>query len=1253
MSRICLSLLLAAPLAVAVAAAAESEATTTVFSMRNENEKAADGFNDPTTKKNEQQQQRSLLSLGELLPTGDEEPPPTSGGGNSIVNFTFSEEPQQEEEGEATEPATAEGETNNNNDNSEGADQSQQEQDPFALIPGYIQEPTSTSPPRDGDFEELNQLLGTAYFYLPDADVEDDIFFQKLRISMKNLDCSKVSFRNLELTKELKSNQEVFIGVEMVDLRIQCEFDFDWTYIFLSGNGHARVQVTESSARIGMNLFSPDYTQFPPNRGDLIECGTDINLGGLEFSGNIASAIFNVFEQLIIDQVHSMIDEKVCEDLRESGSDMLGDMLQMVADEINPYLSPVDDWRYNVSYPEMTMVIPEDAQLLSWNNDDGYGQFYDAVLDEMEFVLGTLREDEYAPDVSLSWPNGTEYPVGHDLGINVMLRSYLLDDDRSFVLDAANFEEMNASNVVMESHDLLTENAFMLKSLKIYGLDTITNFKPFTRYGNFTLQNALRWEYLSFQVETIMEIKASSLPEAYIRDPERADPWVEEISFQVGVEDINVVVSLMAALDPEQVKLLPLGSLLDLMSAVPCLTASLYDFSLAGLNISIGDIRTPTIQGLISPGLDRLIKEAIEVGFFMYKGTILQAIPSLFESTIRDLITEGMDEIVCPPLELPKKDAFVDLRDLLLDPIVSHEAGATGLAPYGDLASTIYGIGQSMWQEVLADGTLGLNELLIQPLTTAFSGQPGLLTIPGELYSFITTEDEQIEFKGLVNRFEFAMYDLRLDHIDTIVHPMALLQPLNHPFITQSTINMGPLKKRPLNVTMAMRMSLDIVDSPLSMDNVFDVGISVSSLELFFETLTMASRNNFLSFELGDGLDVSCWLSVMPAPDLDELGYRIEGSLDQGLELRRLLTSISDLKFHINCVKCANGIDSLPDMVDIFDRTGVTDVLSYRLPLFAEEIAISENIQVHFDRWLTDAPYYCEHRPEYDEEYKPPASWETPEFTQLSLEASDSLFFTAFSLVELPFVLLVETHAPWALDKLDPMAGQRNFTAPEGTNLFDWTNLSATVDGFADDLRSYVGDPMEDEVNGGEDLGVNIAIRDYFLDENGIVDFVQLLGGKPIEIVLAGVVILFHSIKVGGLDSFTRFDIGKPIAPQTVLNSMFMKHLDIELDMSTGSRTEPPQHIIMKTSMTDFNMTIPFFAAIDHNALEALELGHFLAGEHVLSCLLASAVMFISLKSWWRLEAFRCRLSKGSYLTQGKHCASRGLKSMRSTEKSF
>jgi hypothetical protein len=168
-------------------------------------------------------------------------------------------------------------------------------------------------------------------------------------------------------------------------------------------------------------------------------------------------------------------------------------------------------------------------------------------------------------------------------------------------------------------------------------------------------------------------------------------------------------------------------------------------------------------------------------------------------------------------------------------------------------------------------------------------------------------------------------------------------------------------------------------------------------------------------------------------------------------------------------------------------------------------------------------------------------------------------------------------------------------------------NSEGGFDSLAEDARAYLRDQQAEENTNATDLGINVLLRDFLINEDGVVDFVPLFSDGPIEFSIVGLGFRFHAIKVRGLDSFTNFEALQPIAPQTILNSMHLDFLDVELEVSTGSSIDPPQIITAKFHFEDINATMPLFAAFDLDKLVKIEFGHLMTLSQIFPCLMSAS----------------------------------------------
>ena len=97
--------------------------------------------------------------------------------------------------------------------------------------------------------------------------------------------------------------------------------------------------------------------------------------------------------------------------------------------------------------------------------------------------------------------NNTESPKGKgkDFGINVLLRSFLLNDDKIFDLNTLLplVDVKNASLVDLE---------IQLDYIKVAGLYMFNRFDPFDAIGLYTIQTNFAWDYIQIEANIFIAI---------------------------------------------------------------------------------------------------------------------------------------------------------------------------------------------------------------------------------------------------------------------------------------------------------------------------------------------------------------------------------------------------------------------------------------------------------------------------------------------------------------------------------------------------------------------------------------------------------------------------------------------------------------------------------------------------------------------------------------------------------------------------
>ena len=213
-----------------------------------------------------------------------------------------------------------------------------------------------------------------------------------------------------------------------------------------------------------------------------------------------------------------------------------------------------------------------------------------------------------------------------------------------------------------------------------------------TAIGKHTLQNSFHLDFITVELELTVIIKASSRDDSII---EAADPnrqIRETIQIDFGVDDLNIDLAVLMAINEDKMKALEVGGLLTSGNLLACFVSTLYELAVSGLDVTVGNIRDPVLSGFISPGIDRLVSDAAEAVFLMYRSTFLKALPAMFQGPFRDLL---QDEVLASDffnqgsctwlLQESTMAKYIDFRDLLLSPAEAKALGGSGDEPYGNI----------------------------------------------------------------------------------------------------------------------------------------------------------------------------------------------------------------------------------------------------------------------------------------------------------------------------------------------------------------------------------------------------------------------------------------------------------------------------------------------------------------------------------------------------------------------------------------
>jgi hypothetical protein len=211
----------------------------------------------------------------------------------------------------------------------------------------------------------------------------------------------------------------------------------------------------------------------------------------------------------------------------------------------------------------------------------------------------------------------------------------------------------------------------------------------------------------------------------------------------------------------------------------------------------------------------------------------------------------------------------------------------------------------------------------------------------------------------------------------------------------------------------------------------------------------------------------------------------------------------------------------------------------------------------------------------------------------------------------------------------DPLYAERNYVPPDGVSLLRFsTDSNSTSD--ADSIGQFVIDAIVQQdslLNGmvedpqsptGQNLEINVFLRDNFLDENGTVSLTfddwEIESGEfnPVifdeEDKLSKNSIRINGVRVVGLDTLTTFVPLIEIGEYTFRNELRWDRLSLALDLSITIETttvDDPilvsptpvtimENITVSLDLERIDVNASIFLAIDQNKFDTLPLGSLL-----------------------------------------------------------
>lgn len=613
-----------------------------------------------------------------------------------------------------------------------------------------------------GDFDELNDLLNGANIRLPDARVETSV----VKVDMTNVRCTNFRVDDVQLTNTQNAGSlRLQLNVEGLDMN--CFLDYKYSFIF-TRYGSADLYSYDNRASLSVLLESPNYSSdiFHPTESSVEQCFPQVNIADMDFHGGISALVLDTIERLLRDKVEQEANNRICQELESLSQTVVTDMLQGVDETLDEYISSSTP---DLLKAENELVVPDNVTIVDFSDKRSWKKWLDQMLvDAVAFLTKEVEDERY----------------GTDLNINALIRDNFLDEDEAFHLD------VGGRLTLLERHDKFLETSITLDSVKVIGLNTLTSFEPLVDIGKHTLQNEFAFRFLSVEMDIIMNMKPSTRPDSIFVKPDGSgitssgDGITENIKIKFGVDDLKAVASVLLAVDEAKLGSVRVGALLDVENIFSCFLSTLFGVQVPGLSVEVGNVKPPTLEGFVSPGLDRLITSSVDAAFLMYKATMLEAAPGFFQIVVTEFLNEkfskifpvgdGVSSQCTPPLFEVTDGHYIDFRDLLLTPDEAKEAGGAGTQPYGDVVYTIVSEVKEQFLAPDENGSPLINALIREFLDSANATAGSIMAYPGDVLNTST----RLAMGGFQADLGFRVFDAYVENVDTLGPPIQFLEPI-------------------------------------------------------------------------------------------------------------------------------------------------------------------------------------------------------------------------------------------------------------------------------------------------------------------------------------------------------------------------------------------------------------------------------------------------------------------------------------------
>ena len=798
-----------------------------------------------------------------------------------------------------------------------------------------------------GDFQELNNLVQNAIVSLPDATLSRGY----LSLDITSVSCTNFQVGDMIVSSRKTSLTTISVDVEIQQLDMNCMAHYHYSAWPLHGSGDVTIDSAGNGATTTTLVTSTDYNEYPPTSLQIQSCNPTVQIQNINFQGGIASMFLEAVQGMLHDSIEQQAQQRICVEL-QAYLQRAQNFLQASNQLLDRYNTSKLNWDPIQAEKSLLVNLPPNVNLLNLQDKQtAFGQWVEMALQQTVTYLNT----------PVQIANGQQ-----DLQANILLREYMLDSNRAYTINISDFP---VNPILYQGQDRLTNTTIRINTIQLFGLDTLTRLDPLdSSVGNFTLSNKVAWNYLNFDLDVTIEMGPSTLPDSYIQNS-GSTGVLENVHIRFGTDQLEASIAVLLAIQQNLLEKIRFGSILTKAKIFDRLLSTVFELNISTLSIGAIDIQPPTLDGFVSPGLDRVITEAVETAFLMYERVMLNASPAFFQMYVRGLLNSNIQNMMARGFTctFPQNtsNGSVDLRDLILPPNASLIAGGSGLEPYGNIISSV--VMPTLEAQMLTASDL--NSRFIRPLTKNQSGEEGFLAFSSVLINYVSPSAGENSTKPpLWDRLQFQVSNLRIRNLDTVIDPIVLFEPTawNELF---NMIELGSANStRPLNLTVRILVDVGGADSPLAMRNEVDFRLSVPSSSLAFDIVATIRESALMNFPLNDFSNVYCWLAALGPPGFgSNSSVATQRRETEVLGLTNFSVIMSSFLLDASCVSCTSpGGESLRGLLQALGSAGLySSLMANRLGNLCQELfsGISNSLDVM--KLIEEAPQLCPYSPAY------------------------------------------------------------------------------------------------------------------------------------------------------------------------------------------------------------------------------------------------------------------------------------------------